>query len=136
LKIDETSNPNSPWVTESVCLTTSNIKRAIINKYRSILYAIVKGEICIIWPLNTPGGQSSSLSIDDLNEIQNRYPDTNGYFVRGAPAVLTENLNPEKGLSNGSVVIMNSLVFDRSNEELYEDTMSQLNNAIPGSIIK
>ena len=135
LTIEDTSDPNSPWVTESVCLTTSNIERATINDYRSKLFAIVKSEICVIWPLNTPGGQSASLSTSDLNEIRNRYPETNGYFVRGAPAVLTENLNPEKGLSNGTIVIMNSLVFDKSDEELYEETMNLLNSAVPGSTV-
>lgn len=135
LTTEDTADPNSPWVTESVCLTTSNIERATINDYRSKLFAIVKGEICVVWPLKTQGVQSASLSTSDLTQIQMRYPETNGYFVRGAPAVLTENLNPEKGLSNGTVAIMNALVFDQSDKELYEETMFMLNNAIPGSTV-
>lgn len=133
LKLEETNTVNSKWNLEACVLTASNVERAMMNKRRAALYAMIKAEIMIIYPLHS--SDASKLDDDELQYALNHYPETTGVFVRGAPAVLTENLQPEKGLSNGTMCYLSGLFFNPKDEG-YNDTMETINNAAPGDIVR
>jgi len=58
-----------------------------------------------------------------------------GIFVHGAPAYLTNNINPSRGLSNGTPVRMDSLGFHPGNAmelQQYNQLLADIANARPG----
>jgi len=57
------------------------------------------------------------------------------YFVPGAPAYLTENINPTINLANGTDVVMHSLGFQFENQEEQNVFLHQLRMARPGDIV-
>lgn len=128
---------NEAWVTESVCITAANIERLEINKMQGKLFAKIKKEVMIVWPLDhviTVNEGQSFTDQDDYLDFREQNPIMNGFFIRGAPCVLNENLKPEKELSNGTQGYMNALVFDK-NEPLYNETMQKIRNAKCGDYV-
>ena len=123
------------WQKHGVCLTASNVERCIINNYRGNLYAQLTGEVMISWPLKAVGNAAASLSNEEQRLLLDNYAELSGYFIKGAPCALTENLKPEKGLANGTQAIMNSLLFD-SNDPLYQETKELIISAAPGSHVR
>ncbi len=81
---------------------------------------------------------------ENLEELYADHSVLWGVFVQNAPAFLTKNINPSKGLSNGTAVRMVSLSFaphagSASGGREYRDKLSMLqqtiNSARPGQII-
>jgi hypothetical protein len=60
-----------------------------------------------------------------------------GIFVQGAMSYITENINPAKGLGNGSTVYMHSLSFTDSDRQTqrYKSLVAELQNFKPGQQI-
>ena len=59
------------------------------------------------------------------------------YFVQRAMSYITENINPKKGLANGTTVYMHSLTFSEQDKlsEDYKLFINQINNSLPGEHI-
>jgi hypothetical protein len=133
LKEDDVRGSDSPWIHDSVFLTSSNIERAAINLAQATLLAKLTGNVLIKWALKSTT-VAGDLSNDEMIYLIENYPETAGYFMKGAPAVLTQNLKPELGLSNGSVCRMHSLIFDSAHTE-YRNTQDRINNAIAGETV-
>ena len=59
-----------------------------------------------------------------VEELYNHEPGLWGYFARGAPAMLTENIQPAKHLANGTWGFLHSLTFETTPQALQESHSS------------
>jgi hypothetical protein len=75
----------------------------------------------------------SSLEHEPEKWLYKKYPELFGYFVKGAPVFLTENINPNKGLANGTAAIMHSMSWTTQVDVTY--VLAQAENMKPGTII-
>ena len=126
---------DSPWIgKDSVVLTASNVERVQLNHHIGRKFAVKNSEVVIKWSLQSTKESDESLRIEELETLCNKYEELCGVFIRGAPATLTNNIIPPKGLSNGTQCIMNSLVFNQQ-DELYEKAMQIINGAHPGQTV-
>lgn len=100
---------NDSW-TRATTVVTSNEERLRINDYQS---KVLSKKNCptILWNKPTNGIVANSLTLDNTNYIYNNYTQFTGVFVKGAPAYLQDNINPRRGLSNGTPVTLHSLVL-------------------------
>jgi hypothetical protein len=94
------------WLTAPM-LVTSNFLRFSVNVLRLIAYAVSKGLPVLRWRCKTTTKFSKvQFDPDDIRCYE--------YFVHGAPAYLTENINVKRRLVNGASCSLHSLVFRRS----------------------
>lgn len=102
---------NNSW-TQATIVVTSNEERCRINEQQS--KALSKRNNCprILWNKPIDGIVANSLTLEDTNYIYNNYTQFTGVFVKGAPAYLQDNINPRRGLSNGTPITLHSLVLD------------------------
>jgi hypothetical protein len=73
-----------------------------------------KNAFLVKWKCELTGRAAELLCQEDLDELYANEPGLCGYFVRGAPAMLTENIQPTKFLVNGACGRMHSLTFSES----------------------
>ena len=52
---DDVRDPNSPWVTKAVCITASNVERALLNDVRAKINSKIMAQIYIQYPLDIVG---------------------------------------------------------------------------------
>lgn len=76
---------------------------------------------------------ASMLNEEELESLYKRYAALTGYFVQGAPAFITRNINPAKGLANGTPAVMHSLSW--SNPAYAAQIAVRIARAEPGEII-
>jgi hypothetical protein len=115
------------WMNAPI-VVTSNQERYRINEHQSLMLA--KKQSCprIIWFQPILG-----IVANGLNQIQTNYlyatcPQFRGIFVAGAPGFLMSNINPKRGLTNGTPVTFHSLVLDpREDRERLLTAMMQGN---------
>lgn len=134
LRPGDVADPASPWNTESTWLTASNVERCMINFTRCNVYAKREREVLFRWPLQPLPDFVAVFTDEELLQVQDAHPEISGYFCRGAPCVLLDNVKPEKSLSNGTQCHMHSLIFDEANP-LYDQCMRLINGAPPGECV-
>ena len=102
-------DPN--WSTAPI-VVTSNEERCRINEQQSIMLA--KNLKCarIVWFQPILGIVANGLDSAQTNFIHTNCRQFKGVFVAGAPGFLLENINPKRGLSNGTPVTFHSLILD------------------------
>jgi hypothetical protein len=110
--LSENDIQQDPEWTRATIVVTSNEERYRIIEQQSILLARQNGCPRILWNKPINGIVAHSLTVDDTNFIYTNYTQFTGVFVEGAPAYLQDNINPRKGLSNGTPVTLHSLVLD------------------------
>ena len=94
-------------------------------------FAIETGNPIIAWrlPMTPKYEKQYANRMDVLYSIVR---DMIAYFVSGAPCSLTENVRPEKGLSNGTSGRVHSLVLDPEEPAL---TLDSISNAALGQVV-
>ncbi len=122
LKTEDVQNDKS-W-TGATVVVTSNEERCRINEQQSKAMATMKKSPRILWDKPMEGIVANRLTTEDTNYIYQNYKQFTGVFVPGAPAFLTENINPHRGLSNGTPVTLHSLILDP--EEDLSDVIERL----------
>lgn len=110
--------------TEATVVVTSNEERWRINEQQSKAMAAMKNCPRILWDKPIDGIIANSLTTYHTNYIYQNYKQFTGVFVAGAPAFLTENINPRRGLTNGTPVTLHSLILDP--EEDMSDIINRL----------
>lgn len=90
-----------------------------------------KGLPLVRWRYPIPG--ASALTQPEIDSLYERYPALSGYFVKGAAAFMTVNLNPNKGFANGTPAIMHSLSWQDA--RYTRQIARQLAQAKPGEIV-
>ena len=93
-------------------IVNSNRMRHAVNNAVSRNFARLTGQHRFVWRTPLTGTYASCLSDANREYLYQRYPGLSSFFVSGAPALLTTNVNPGLGLANGSAVIMDSLSLD------------------------
>ena len=115
---------NDPEWRYAPMLVTSNIERAAIIEQKAILFAKDKGEVVFRWKLdaNILKGEGNDEDLDKVIDCSGLW----AYFVKGASLYLTNNLNPNKYIANGTSGIYHSLIFDDEvmNDYIYELEMN------------
>ena len=89
-------------------------ERDALNASQMLAFAEVHGRTLVKWrlELNKASASAMCLSEDERDRLYGQEPGLWGYFVRGAPAHLTQNVNVEKALSNGASCSMEELCFE------------------------
>ena len=105
----KTLNNDPEWKFAPI-LVTSNFERIIVNEKKSILFAKEKGEIVFRWKIECKIVRGEG-SIDDLDDVDD-CPELFAYFVKGAPLIITKNINPNKNIANGTSGFYHSMLFD------------------------
>ena len=134
LSTADLSDPMSPWHLKATCITSSNVERATISFEKSVHFAAAMRQAVIVYPLKPVRQLSDKFTPAIRREMMERYPETTGVFVHGMPAVLNENKNPAKGLSNGSQGYMNSMVWD-VDDPRWPETQRQIDGLQPGEVL-
>ena len=118
---------NSSWINAPI-VVTSNEERYRINDQQSI--ALSRNNKCprIIWFQEILGIVSSGIDTQQVNYLYATCPRFKGIFVEGAPGFLMQNINPKRGLSNGTPVTFHSLILDsRENQTTILEKMTSGN---------
>ena len=98
---------NSSWI-NALIVVTSNEQRYRINDQQSI--ALSRNNKCprIIWFQEILGIVSSGIDTQQVNYLYATCPRFKGIFVEGASGFLMQNINPKRGLSNGTPITFHS----------------------------
>src|SRR3989338_5349938 len=78
---------------------------------------------------------SQKLTSSDINKLydSDETSELHGYFIRHAPAYLSENISPENGIANGTPVTLDSISIDPN--VLTDELMMKIANGRPGEIV-
>lgn len=99
---------NDSWFS-ALLVVNGNKQRYLTNALRSISWAQHHCTPRFTWRIPLSGLIASRLDQATQEQLYEKYPQFTGIFVAGAPAYLTENINPTRGLSNGTAVTFDSL---------------------------
>jgi len=122
---------DTTWI-EAPIGVTNNDERDIINTVQVVRYARSHGKPVIRFRLPLTGAaqrimeQHAGLIDSCYDRFESKL---HGFFAEGAPATLTENLAPSKGLANGTPVRMHALTLSS------ESDWDRIRNATPGQVI-
>ena len=105
------------WNEAPVCVT-GNQERLNLTPIMAQRFAERRGVPLITWNLDVRKNSSKLFPENELTPLNSGLV---GMFVAGAPAYLTENLNPSLNLANGSRVTLHSLTFAGHTAEQNED---------------
>ena len=111
------------WATAPVIVSSNHMRRAV-NDAVSRNFARLHGQHRYIWRTPLTGNYASFLNAANLEYLYPRYPGLTSFFISGAPALLTSNINPGLGLANGTAVVMHSLCLDDREDEQRIDQLS------------
>jgi PIF1-like helicase len=122
------SDISKAWALAPVLVSTNEERDNIIELLGQKV-ALLLGVPLVKWrlPLKTSWYNES-----ELDGIYASTPGAWGYFVQGAPAFVTENQNPLKGVANGTMGVMHSLVFAATESD---SCSSRISAALPGDIV-
>ena len=106
--------------------------------FRAQQWAQNNGVPIITWKIQCTGAIMNYLNDSNTEtEIFHKQSGLLSYFVQGAMSYITENINPKKGLANGTTVYMHSLTF--SEEDMltgdYKIFLTQIKHSSPGEHI-
>ena len=89
----------------------SNYERQHLNRKQAEAFARAHNLPLVLWKLPLTGRAAELVDAAALEELYENEPGLWGAFVRGAPAMMTENIQPTKFLVNGAAGFMHSLSF-------------------------
>jgi hypothetical protein len=96
----------------------SNYERHQLNQSQAEAFARCHGLPLVKWKRDLKGRASQAIDEDTLEELFDNEPGMWQWFVRGAPAALTSNIQPTKFLTNGAAGFMHSLSLYPAQHEL------------------
>jgi hypothetical protein len=122
------------WL-DAPIIVTSNYERHVINMHQARAFALSRGLPVLIWKKPLVGNLPTMLTNEALDILYDKRVELIGIFVQPAPCNLREeNINPTRGLANGTAAYLHSICFDEKNElnDYYTDIISK---AKPGELI-
>ena len=117
---------------------TSNSERDHLMFSRAKLWVKNHGVPIVSWKIQCTGAIMNYLK-DSYTETEIFHEQSGqlSFFVQGAMSYITENINPKKGLANGTTVYMHSLTF--SEEDMltkdYQIFSNEIKHSLPGEHI-
>ncbi len=128
---DVENDPN--WITQSTCIVTSNVDKAIINaeaakafgKCNNVPILQCKHKLSLDFPL----------SVEAILYDEDERPELFAYFVQGGSGQVLDNAhgNVFFGVANGTACTMHSLAWDDPEDE--EDAHNAIRTSTPGQVI-
>ena len=122
------SQISNAWALAPVLVSTNEERENVIELLGQRVSKLL-GVPLVKWriPLRT-----SWYNTTELESIYESTPGAWGYFVQGALAFVTENQNPLKGVANGTMGEMHSLVIAAKQSDYWK---SRISAALPGDIV-
>jgi hypothetical protein len=116
-------------------LVASNQERTNLNHFMVRRFALQSGQPILRWRKKVSQQLSERLTAAEIEMLyqSDHTGELHCYFVRSAPAYLSENICPEKGIANGSAVILDSITIHP--DELTDHLVSKIAAFKPGEII-
>jgi len=105
---DVATDPAWAWATVAVL---SNHERHHLNRSQAEAFARAHRLPLVRWKLPLTGRAAELLDGKTADDVYDHEPGLWGTFVRGAPAMLTENIQSTKYLANGASGHLHSLTF-------------------------
>jgi hypothetical protein len=122
------------WSDASI-VVTCNAERMAINEQQAIRFAYNNGVPVIRWRAKLTGDYKSA-SPTVTQSLFDNYSELWNTFVQGAGVVITDNINPSKGIGNGVDGHLHSLSFDPSlGSEKIRSIMNLVERAQPGQVL-
>ncbi len=128
-EVDVTSD--SSW-SEAVIVSTDRKTVHYVNETRARQFAYRTGNVFVTWRLPPQTQYAGRVPEATLETIYAMVKDMRAIFVKDAPATITFNVRPERGLSNGTRCRLHSLVLA---EEEPEESRLSLQLARPGQCL-
>jgi hypothetical protein len=102
---------------DATIVVTDNFQRHALTAELGRRTARRAGQPVFRWKKPLLGSHCKNLSVEKESKIYDMKPQLYGYFYKGAPCFLTErNINPTKGLANGTSCTMDSIKLSRDDE--------------------
>ena len=116
-------------------LVASNQERSNLNLYMAKRFAVQSGQSILRWRKTISQQLSQKLTASDIDKLydSDETSELHGYFIRHAPAYLSENISPENGIANGTPVTLDSIWIDPN--VLTDELMMKIANGRPGDIV-
>ena len=125
------------WYEAPVCVTT-NSERFHLIPHLAIAFAQHHKVPLVAWKKSCSGTLFNCLQgrEDMLRKVYTLDSDLVGLFVKYAPGVVNENVNPAIGIANGTMCRMHSLAFCSTvNQDTLDEVENMINAAGPGEVI-
>lgn len=123
---------DSDWLSAPV-VVSSNKLRQRLTIVRLKQFATRHGLPILKWRNKITFQNEIQISESDQEWLYQVEPGLFSYFVQGAMAYLTKNINPEKGLANGTLVTLHSIVLHSNDLMIYQKA---INLASPGEVVE
>ena len=133
--ISSSDYESDPLWYDATIIVSENVTRVTLNRSQALLFAKKNNQPVISWR-HTLADQSrpyfveaSGGNLTRLEEILSSIPDMTFYFVKGAPAVLKDNIWTSEGLVNGRMCHLHSLTLSGPNAS---KSWERIAGALPG----
>mgnify|MGYP006144872363 CR=1 FL=1 len=123
---------SDPDVRFSKVGVVSNLEADAINAAQAYAFARHHGMVLVRWRLKLVGQDAQRLNGALLDEFYEEEPGLWGYFVKGAPGMINDNLAQRKGIVNGTSCVMHSLTLDK---DAHDDLEQLMRRAGPGGVV-
>jgi hypothetical protein len=120
-----------PSWSEATIIVPTNKQRLVLLPRMVVHFALKHSLPVLRWRYPIP--HASALTEQEKESLYVRFPALSGFFIKGAPAFLTSNINPHGGLANGSMAVLHSLSWD--NQDHVSSIRHSMSIARPGQII-
>lgn len=133
--VDDIESPDFPYLSAPIVVTSNN-ERIGANTVRMERFARDHGIPILRWRNTLSEAIDMMLKSDPSKEMHTFRlftTELHQYFCQGAPIHLNRNINPVRGLANGTSGLLYGLTF-ASNVD-YEAVMEKVQHAQPGEII-
>jgi hypothetical protein len=120
--------------TNAPIIVSSNYERHNINLHKARAFARDMGVPILTWRKPLVGRLATILNDQTLDLLYENTAELTGIFVQCAPCVLRdENINPTRGLANGTAASLHSITFANTEELVKCENL--INKAQPGELI-
>ena len=114
-------------------IVTNNKLRETLNLHIAKEFGKRKGVPVLRWRTKITGSGARACTMEELEVIARHFDCLFAIFVQDGPCYLTNNINPAKGLANGTAAIMRRLVFET--QEQHDECHAQISAAAPGEVV-
>jgi hypothetical protein len=122
-----------PELYDAPIIVTNNKLREALNLHMAKEFGKRHGVPVIRWRIKVTGQGAQACTQEELEIIAGHFDCLYAIFVLGGPCYLTNNINPAKGLANGTAAIMRRLVF--ATKEEHDECHAQIAATAPGEIV-
>jgi hypothetical protein len=135
--LSENDAAMDPKWKRATIVVAGNEQRVQINLARAISFAKETGQPVIAWRLPINESKMKNLVIGghvagkNIKEALSKFQELSFYFVKGAPAIVKENINTTLRLANGTRCVLHSLTL---NQDTADEHWINIANCRPGQI--